>query len=67
MPRSDRASRADTRGVAQARDTACTELTPSEPGGGGRVPGADLEFVGIAVHGPKNAVDKVVRGARMHP
>ncbi len=31
------------------------------------VPGADLDLVGIALHGPRNAVDKVVKGARMHP
>ena len=31
------------------------------------VAGADLDLVGIAVHGPKNAVDKVMKGARMHP
>jgi len=31
------------------------------------VPGADLDLVGLALHGPKNAVDKVVKGARMHP
>ncbi|RBY85756.1 DUF2000 domain-containing protein [Blastococcus sp. TF02A-30] len=31
------------------------------------VAGADLDLVGIALHGPKNAVDKVVKGARMHP
>ncbi|MFC8350927.1 DUF2000 family protein [Streptomyces sp. NPDC057280] len=28
---------------------------------------ADLDLVGIAVHGPRNAVDKVMKGARMHP
>ena len=28
---------------------------------------ADLDLVGMAVHGPKNAVDKVLKGARMHP
>ena len=27
----------------------------------------DLDLVGIALHGPKNAVDKVLKGARMHP
>ncbi|MGI5455917.1 DUF2000 family protein [Streptomyces sp. CA-249302] len=27
----------------------------------------ELDLVGIAVYGPKNAVDKVVKGARMHP
>jgi hypothetical protein len=31
------------------------------------VSGPDLDLVGIAVHGPKNAVDKVVKGASMHP
>jgi hypothetical protein len=31
------------------------------------VTGADLDLVGLAVHGPRNAVDKVVKGARMHP
>ena len=29
--------------------------------------GEDLDLVGIAVHGPRNAVDKVTKGARMHP
>jgi len=27
----------------------------------------DLDLVGLAVHGPKNAVDKVLKGAVMHP
>ena len=31
------------------------------------VPTAQLDLVGIAVHGPKNAVDKVLKGAVMHP
>ncbi|GAA3632435.1 DUF2000 domain-containing protein [Kineosporia mesophila] len=31
------------------------------------VPRAELDLVGIAVHGPKNAVDKVLKGAVMHP
>ena len=30
------------------------------------VTGPDLDLVGIALHGPKNAVDKVVKGASMH-
>ncbi|MQA36315.1 DUF2000 domain-containing protein [Modestobacter roseus] len=30
------------------------------------VPGADLDLVGLAVHGPRNAVDKILKGARMH-
>jgi hypothetical protein len=28
---------------------------------------SDLDLVGLAVHGPKNGVDKVLKGARMHP
>ncbi|TKG65271.1 DUF2000 domain-containing protein [Prauserella endophytica] len=31
------------------------------------VPRADLDLVGLAVHGPRNAVDKILKGARMHP
>lgn len=31
------------------------------------VSGSDLDLVGMAVHGPKNGVDKIVKGARMHP
>ena len=31
------------------------------------VPGADLDLVGLAAHGPKNAVDKILKGARLHP
>ncbi|MBW0104691.1 DUF2000 domain-containing protein [Pseudonocardia sp. KRD291] len=29
--------------------------------------GDELDLVGIAVHGPRNGVDKIVKGARMHP
>ncbi|MHA5052256.1 DUF2000 family protein [Streptomyces sp. SD15] len=28
---------------------------------------AELDLVGLAVYGPKNGVDKVFKGARMHP
>ena len=27
----------------------------------------DLDLVGIAMHGPKNGVDKTVKGSRLHP
>ncbi|MFC7492862.1 MULTISPECIES: DUF2000 family protein [unclassified Nocardioides] len=27
----------------------------------------DLDLVGLAIHAPRNAVDKIVKGARMHP
>jgi hypothetical protein len=31
------------------------------------VPTEKLNLVGIALHGPRNAVDKIVKGARLHP
>ncbi|MEV4754891.1 DUF2000 domain-containing protein [Micromonospora sp. NPDC049559] len=31
------------------------------------VPRAALDLVGIALHGPRNAVDKALKGARLHP
>jgi hypothetical protein len=31
------------------------------------VPGTDLDLVGIGILGPKNAVDKITKGARLHP
>lgn len=32
-----------------------------------RVATADLDLVGIAVRGPRNAVDRTLKGARLHP
>ena len=31
------------------------------------VPRDELDLVGLALHGPRNAVDKTVKGARLHP
>ncbi len=31
------------------------------------VPGEKLDLVGLALHGPRNVVDKVLKGARLHP
>ncbi|WP_408898701.1 DUF2000 family protein [Nocardioides sp. R1-1] len=31
------------------------------------VAGPELDLVGCAVHGPRNAVDKVLKGASLHP
>jgi hypothetical protein len=31
------------------------------------VPRDQLDLVGLALHGPKNAIDKVLKGAQMHP
>jgi len=30
------------------------------------VPTAGLDLVGVAVHGPRNAVDKITKGAVLH-
>ncbi|RKN37004.1 DUF2000 domain-containing protein [Streptomyces hoynatensis] len=30
-------------------------------------PAAELDLVGLAVYGPRNAVDRTLKGARMHP
>lgn len=31
------------------------------------VPTAGLDLAGMAVHGPRNAVDRILKGARLHP
>lgn len=31
------------------------------------VPRDQLDLVGLAVYGPRNAIDKIIKGARMHP
>ncbi|WP_328293264.1 DUF2000 domain-containing protein [Kineococcus sp. NBC_00420] len=31
------------------------------------VAGSDLDLVGLALHGPRNAVDKVLKGSHVHP
>jgi hypothetical protein len=30
------------------------------------VPAAELDLVGLGIHGPRNAVDRTVKGARLH-
>jgi len=31
------------------------------------VPAAELRFAGLALHGPRNTVDKIFKGATLHP
>lgn len=31
------------------------------------VPAADLDLVGLGLYAPKNAVDRILKGARLHP
>jgi hypothetical protein len=63
-------TRALDRGLTPAVFTAELFSTPGDEQNRAAVKavtGPDLDLEGIAVHGPKNAVDKVVKGARMHP
>lgn len=62
--------RAVTRGLTTAVFTAEMFLTDHDSANRAAVeavPAAKLDLVGVAVYGPKNAVDKVLKGARMHP
>lgn len=66
---------AQARATAQARDMAMSiythELFATGDDGANRaavaaVPAAELDLVGIAVHGPKNAADRVTKGLPKH-
>ncbi len=62
--------RAVSRGVALAvftRDLFTTGNDRDNRAAVRAVPGHELDLVGLAVYGPKNAVDKIVKGTRMHP
>lgn len=64
------------RGKAAARDDVSLAVYTRELFGTGHdeanraavaaVPAADLDLVGIALRGPRNAVDRIVKGARFH-
>ena len=63
-------SRAVSRGLAVAVFTADLFATGNDRDNRAAVRAvraADLDLVGLAVYGPRNAVDKVTKGARMHP
>lgn len=62
--------RAVSRGVAIAVFTADLFTTGNDRDNRAAVRAvqrASLDLVGIAVYGPRGAVDKIVKGARMHP
>jgi len=62
--------RAVGRGMAQAvyiREMFATGNDRDNRAAVAAVPRDELDLVGLAVHGPRNAVDKVVKGARLHP
>jgi hypothetical protein len=62
--------RAISRGVAMSVFTADLFATGNDRDNRAAVRAvrtADLDLVGMAVYGPRGAVDKIVKGARMHP
>jgi hypothetical protein len=62
--------RALDRGLRHAVFTADLFATGNDAGNRvavAKVAHDDLDLVGIAVHGPRKDVDKIVKGARMHP
>ena len=63
------------RARAAARDIPCavyvremfsTGYDAANRGTIAQVPSAELELVGLALHGPKSQVDKVIKGASLH-
>lgn len=59
-----------TRGIPTAvytRDLFSTGHDEANRAAVAAVAAADLELVGIGLRGPRNPVDRVVKGARMHP
>ncbi|HEY0450162.1 MAG TPA: DUF2000 domain-containing protein [Actinophytocola sp.] len=63
-------ARADARGLPMSIFTAELFATGDDEDNRAAVravPRTDLDLVGLAVHGPRNAVDKIVKGARLHP
>jgi len=62
-------SRAIGRGLTVAiytRDLFSTGHDAANRAAVAAVRGADLDLVGVGLRGPRNAVDRVVKGARMH-
>jgi len=63
-------TRADARGLPMSIFTAELFATGNDEDNRAAVravPRTALDLVGLAVHGPRNAVDKIVKGARLHP
>ncbi|MGH3880551.1 MAG: DUF2000 family protein [Actinophytocola sp.] len=63
-------TRANTRGLPMSIFTADLFATGNDEDNRAAVRAVArdaLNLVGLAVHGPRNAVDKIVKGARMHP
>jgi hypothetical protein len=62
----DRAARRGVPTAVFAADMFTTDHDEANRAVVAAVPGADLDLVGVAVHGPRNAVDKITKGAALH-
>jgi hypothetical protein len=58
--------RAVRRGVPAAVFTADMFTTGHDEANRTAVRGSDLDLLGVAVHGPRNAVDKITKGVALH-
>jgi hypothetical protein len=63
----ERALRRDLPVAVYTRDMFRTGHDAANRGAVRAVAGAELDLVGLAVHGPKNGVDKILKGAHLHP
>ena len=50
-----------------APDSPMPSFTPNVPGSWSALSADELQFAGLALDGPRNAVDKIFKGATLHP
>lgn len=63
----ERAASRDLTTAIYVQDMFTTGHDAANRGTTENVPAAELDLVGLAVHGPKSQIDKVIKGARLHP
>ena len=63
----ERAASRDLATAIYVQDMFATGYDAANRGTTEHVPAAQLDLVGLAVHGPKSQVDKIVKGAHLHP
>jgi hypothetical protein len=62
----ERALRRGTRLAVYTREMFATGHDAANRAAVAAVPTASLDLVGLALHGPKNGVDRILKGARLH-
>jgi hypothetical protein len=62
----ERAARREIPTAVYVREMFSTGYDAANRGTIVQVPSAELDLVGLALHGPKSQVDKTVKGARLH-